>query len=50
MARLSLGMALGAKGDIEGCTAQLREALRINPGNQDAKNALAMLAKSGRTR
>jgi hypothetical protein len=37
-------------GDLDGCSTQLRETLRIDLGNQDASNTLAAIARSGRPR
>jgi Flp pilus assembly protein TadD len=38
--RLSLGVALGEKGDLKGAVREFREVLRIDPANQDAARNL----------
>ena len=48
-AHYNLGVALGSKGDLDGAIAEYREALRLNPNNDEAHVNLGVaLGQQGR--
>jgi tetratricopeptide (TPR) repeat protein len=46
VARVGLGVALARSGDMPGALRSLREALRINPGNAEAKYDLELIKRT----
>jgi Flp pilus assembly protein TadD len=47
-AHIGLGVALAQSGDLSGAKKALRDALRIDPANAEAKYDLELIEKAGR--